>query len=296
MLRDFHSGTRLTALLAPAALGVFWWGLFQAPTPRRDDGGLSPDKSRMLQEEADLLRHFGKWDRALAPTLQLHNAYPENHIYIGHLAEIYDHLGRFKDEAAMWEQYMVHAPLPIEACPQIGQAYQKLDMEKQAIGAFERCLAIEPNNPDSIFFLARALELSGDLSRAETVYERGVALSPKYLDQQIGLARVKLREGKAEEAHRLAASVVSESPKNVDALLVLGLACKRLGDRAEAKQYLERGAELADGYVDIHIALADLAEQDSNLQQAIHEYQKAAELDKTNKEVAERLAALERAR
>ena len=286
----------ITALLAPAALGIFYWGLFQSRAPEAEGGMLSPAKSRLLQEESALMRRYGRWDRALPPTLQLHTAYPENHIYIGQLAEIYDHLGRYGDAAGMWEEFLVHAPRPIEACPQIGQVYEKQGLEKQAIGSLERCLALEPNNPDSIFFLAHALERDGDLSRAAALYERGVALSPQYLDLQIGLARVRLRQGKAEEAKALATGVVSGSPNNVDALLVLGLASVRLGERADAKRYLTRGSQLADAYADFHIALAQIAEQDANLEQAIQQYQKAAKLDKTNAEVAQRLALLERAR
>lgn len=286
----------LPLVLSTAALALFYWGLFHMPVPGAGGGALDPEKARQLQDESAVMRRYGNWKRALTPTLKLHNAYPESHIYVGQLAEIYGHLERYREEAAMWEEFVVRAPRPIEGCPQLGQAYEKQGLQQQAIAAFEKCLAFEPNNPDSIFYLARALERGGETDRAAALYERGATVSPTYFDLEIGLARMRLRQGKTDEARARATHIVNQSPKNVDALLVLGLACQRLGDRTDARNYLEHGVQLADGYIDFHLALANMAEQDANLEQAIRHYQKAADLDKRNSEVAQRLALLRRAR
>ena len=286
----------LPPLLSALALGMFYWGLFRLPFPGAAEADQDAEKSRELQDESAVMRRYGKWQRALKPSLKLHAAYPDNHIFIGQLAEIYDHLGRFQEEAAMWEQFLLHAPRPIEGCPQVGQTYEKLGLGKQAIAAFEKCLGFEPENADSIFYLARALERNGEIERAAALYEHGAAISPGYLDLQIGLARMRLRQGKPEEARAVTTKIVAASPKNTDALLVLALSCQRLGERAEARKYLERGVQLADGYSDFHLALANMAEQDADLDGAIRHYQKVAELDKSNTQVAQRLALLKRAR
>lgn len=281
-------------LVAVLALGAFYWGLYRMPVPGAK-AGLDPQKSRDLQDQAAVMRRYGKWDRALAPTMKLRNAYPENPIYIGQLAEIYDHLGRYREEAAMWEQFLVHAPRPIEGCPQIGDAYEKQGLPKQAIAAFEKCLGLEPESPDQIFYLARALERDGQTDRAAELYQRGAAADPAYADLTIGLARIRLQQGKPDEARRVAAAALVESPKNPDALLVLGLACVREGDRTAARNYFERGVRVADGYADLHLALANLDEQDANLNEAIEHYEKVVALDKSNQQAAERLDLLRRA-
>ena len=283
-------------LLATAlVLGMFYYGLFRMPVPG-SSGGLDPDQARELQEESAVMRRYGNWTKALPLTLKLHEAYPESHIYIGQLAEIYDHLGRYREEAEMWEQFLERAPRPIEGCPQIGQAYEKQGLPKKALQAFEKCLAIEPTDPDQIFYLARAVEQDGQTDRAAALYARGVELSPNYSDLAIGLARMRMRQGKFEEARRLLIHVLDQSPKNPDALLVLGLACERLGERKEAKSYLERGVAVAGDYADLHLALASLAEQDADLNTAIQHYGKAVELDKTNAQAAHRLEMLRKVR
>lgn len=266
------------------------------PAPGGEKSVLSPEKARALQDESAVLRRYGKWARALPPTLKLHEAYPESHIYIAELAEIYHHLYRYREEAAMWEAFWMRAPLPIEACPQIGDAYQAQGLAKQAIGALERCLALEPESPDQMFYLAHELERNGEMERAAAVYAHGLEVKPDNPDLAIGLARVRLRQGKYAESRSLAGSVIKRTPNSPDALLVLGLVSTREGHRAEARNYLERGVRAADGYVDLHLALANLAEQDANLDAAIVQYRRVAELDKNNSEAVQKLELLERAR
>ena len=168
-------------------------------------------------------------------------------------------------------------------------------MAKAAIAAFQRCLALQPGNPDSIFYLAHALERNQETDRAAALYREGMTVHPEYYDLTIGLARMQLRQGRARDAWQLAGKVVAQQPGNVDALLVLGLACRQLGDRAGALGYLRHGAELADGYADFHAVLAQIAEEDTDLDGAILHLRKAAALDPGNTAVARRLALLLRA-
>ena len=282
-------------VMVAAALGVFCWGVYWMPAPGGRKSGLSPEKARALQDESAVMRRYGNWARALPPTQQLHEAYPESHIYIQELAEIYHHLSRYREEAAMWEAFWMRAPLPIEACPQIGDAYQSQGLAKQAIGVLERCLAVEPESPDQMFYLAHTLERNGEIERAAALYAHGLAVRPGDPDLTIGLARLRLRQGKYAECRALAGSVIERTPNNPDALLVLGLLSTREGRRTEARNYLERGVRAADGYADLHLALANLAEQDANLEAAIYQYRRVAELDKNNSAVVERLRMLERA-
>src|SRR4029077_4307353 len=119
--------------------GLFGFGRSQKPT-------LTPQESQQLSDLSKSLVSEGRYQDALDPTLALYRVYPGNHIYIGRLAQIYDHLGRYGEESKYWEKYLDHAPTPIEGCPMIGQAYWKQgeQFEKQAIAAYERCLALDP--------------------------------------------------------------------------------------------------------------------------------------------------------
>src|SRR5215472_5449311 len=265
--------TTLLAIGLPVVVALVYVALVFKPwshpsPPKR----LTPEESASRWEECKALFKEGKYQDALTDALKLHETYPGNHIYIEMAADIYDRLGRYPEEAEFWELYFDRAPNPVTACPQIGQAYSKQGKEKDAISAFERCLARDPENSDSIFFLAHALELAGQTSRAGELYQRGLKIAPEYTDLQIGLARIYLRQDKLAQAKNLALKALRKSPENVDVLLVAGLVYSREGDLPRAKQYLEQGVKLADGYLDFHFALARIAEEENNSAEAIRHY------------------------
>ena len=280
---------RTTAVLAAFLFVLFRVHLFpQAGEP------FDPARAASLFETGQANIRAGKWEKALGVMAQLSKSSPENPIYISDLAGIYGHLGRFREEAAEWEQYLDRAPRPIEGCPAIGKAYEKQALPKQAVRAFERCLAFEPENADSVFFLAHAWERVNEMDKAEELYRRGAKSNPEYQDMLIGLARVLLRKGDPATAAKLAANALKASPGNTDALMVLGSASRRAGDRDSARLYFEQGARLNDGDTDFHLALAEMAEQDKDFRSAIARYRKVTQLDRSNPEAVARLNFLTR--
>jgi tetratricopeptide (TPR) repeat protein len=263
----------LLAIALPLVVMLVYVGLFFKPwshsaaAPR-----MTAEESSQLWSEANALFKQGKYEDALPEVLKLHETYPGNHIYIEMLAEINDRLGRYQQESEYWEQYFDRAPNPVTACPQIGRSYQKQGRGAEALGAFQRCYDRDRENSDSIFFLAHALELAGQNTQAEELYRKGLTIAPEYLDLQVGLARVLLHEDQLDQAKQLALEALRKSPQNVDVLLVVGLVYLKEGDLNRAREYLERGANLSDGYLDFHLALARLDEEEKKFTEAIHEY------------------------
>ncbi len=252
--------------------GSSWFGKLRGTA-------LTPEESRQLNDEGKSLFVAGKYQEALTPLLRLNKAYPDNHIYLEQLAQTYDHLGRYKEEAEYWEKYMDHAPTPLQACPGLGQAYAKQGEahQKQAMSAFERCLALDPNNTDSIFYLAHFLE-ADQPDRAAELYARGLKLVPTYADLRLGLARIWYRQDKTAEAKQAAEQVLARNPNYQDALLLMGMMYYKENNYAQAKAYLQRGTAVGDTYLDFHVLLARIAEDEKNIPEAIKQYTRLAQL------------------
>jgi tetratricopeptide (TPR) repeat protein len=276
--------TVIRLVLAVLILGLFYGALFYVPKTTKKPELAPAESQSLLNLSKDLLKDR-KYQEALVPAQKLYEAYPDNHIYIEQMADIYDQLHRYKEEAEFWERYRQHAPLPITACPEIGQAYQKAGMAKEAIAAFEWCLSLDTANTDSIFSLAHSLERNGEFDRAAEIYSRGLRISPDNSDLLIGLARVQIHLDKISQAEETAIRVLKKMPDNTDALFVLGMAYYWDGDLVHAREYLENGVKKAAGNSDFYILLGKIAEKEKKIPEAIQYYDKAVELNPEDREI-----------
>jgi len=278
------------ALLAVFGAAIYGRHLWLA---RGSRATLTPQDAQLLTDSSKAFMDQGRYQEALAPTLKLYQAYPENHIYIGHLAEIYDHLGQYGEEAQYWEKYVDRAPTPVEACPKYGQAYAKAGRDKEAIAAFQRCLSFSPKNSDSYFYLAHAQEMDGQWDEAAKNYEAGLAISPDYTDLKLGLARCRLRQDQPAEALKIANQVLAKNPNKADALLILGMVYLHDDKPAEAKTALERGVKLADTDPDFHRLLARAYGDLNDSKGELREYNRLVELLPNDKAIRARRDALQ---
>lgn len=261
-----------------------------------EEGRLSLEESRALLGQSRKLVMSRKYQQALAPALKLYSAYPENYLYSKTLAQIYHQLGRYPEESKYWEKFLQDAPLPLEGCPEVGQSYWAQKLYDKAIDAYQRCLSFDPEMSDSIFFLAHALEMTGNQKRAGQLYRQALARDPKNMDCRIGLARVEMRQGRLPEAKKRILGALDDSPDNLDALLTAGLVFWRLGDTAQAKRYLTKGAGISTGYADYYLILGRIEESQGHARDALLRYNRALEIDPENDEAMHRRAALARVR
>ncbi len=217
---------------------------------------------------------------ALAPTLELTKALPNQHVYEQRLAVIYQHLGRAVDEAAAWERMVAVAPTPIDACPAMPDAYVRaVGYSDKALDAFERCVGFDPGNTDMLFYLGRARERAGRVDGAGAAYREAAAVNTKDADSQLGLARLDLRAGRNDDALKTATMVLAANPNHADALLIAGMGAQRLGRHADARTYLQRALTVAEGYADVHLAVGILDFTEGHVAEARRHFERAVQLE-----------------
>jgi len=93
-------------------------------------------------------------------------------------AEIFRGLGRARDEAAAWEDYLRLSHHPDAACPALGLAYREADEMARSLDAFERCAAAAPQDPERWMDLAGAYEKDGRPADASDAFHRAASLDP----------------------------------------------------------------------------------------------------------------------
>lgn len=291
----------LRLLLALTTLTTFWAALFVLDTARTAPvaaAASAADSSAgdaaavaaadadadaalidgLLVESRDAFAS-GRWKDALEPTKALVERFPGQHVYLRRLAETYNRLERPQDEVETWELFMDRAPLPAEACPDVGNAYRRMGKYDKALSAFERCFQSDTKNAELAFFVGLANEWLTRFGPAQEYYERAIAMATSHLDSEVGLARLRLHRNQLAEALSRAQVVLQKSPTHVDALLVAGLAEQRAGHRHEARVHLERAAKLSEDYFDVHLALGVLDYSEASYQAARKRFEIAEKLD-----------------
>ncbi len=269
----------LRLALAAATLATFWFALFVSTAvntgPLVDDTLLAASRDAFVRE---------RWQDALEPTKAVVERFPGQHVYLARLAEIYHRLGRSEDEAATWELFMDRAPLPADACPQVGHAYRRIGQPAKALSAFERCFASDSTSAELAFFVGLANEWLAKFDPAQEYYERALTLATSHDDSEVGLARLLLHRNQLPAALQRALAVLRRVPTHADALLIAGLAEQRAGHRREARAHLENAAALSEGYFDVHLALGMLDYSEAHYAAARRRFERASTLDPSRAE------------
>ena len=195
---------------------------------------------------------------------------------------------QFAEEARLWQEFMRKSPEPQQACPAIGKAYERIGDINASIRAYEKCAALEPDNPDILIPFAHALQGKSDFSRAAGLYHQCLVKNPKNMDARTGLALIALRQNRLSAAAEGANEVLHVAPDNTDALLIVGIVSWRQGDLQAAERIFSKGVGLDDKRPDFHAFLGRIAEAEQHPQEALRQYDKALAIDPNDSEITER--------
>jgi len=169
------------------------------------------------------------------------------------LAVLYVNRGNFR--AA--EKHFRHAteidPSQPSAFSGLSQVLSKLGDDKGASVAFDRYLALAPDNS-----LARvvALHQSGDLKKARLECGRLLASEPENLGAIRRLAMISAEEGQLPEAERMLRHMVRLAPGSIVPHMDLASLCVEQQDFVEAIGWLQRAVEIAPENGEVHLMLA----------------------------------------
>ena len=183
---------------AVTLLTAYYLTLFDAATPAATP--IVEEGTRRDIETSAAAFSAGEYARALDPTKRLTERLPTQAIYFDRLARIEQKLGQFGDEARAWEGVFRTSPTPVDACPMMATAYEKVGDNVRALDAYQRCVSVEPQNPDLLLVLGRAYSAAGRATEAEQVLEQALAVTPDYPDIHLVLGVRNFADGRLPEA------------------------------------------------------------------------------------------------
>lgn len=273
--------TPLARLIASLAMLALFYRAMLVPqaAPIADQVRVADaDADQTIAASRDLYA-AARYADALAPTEALVQRFPTQHVYWQRLANIYQQLGRFHDEAAAWQHVIERSPTPWDACPAIAVAHAAGHDAAAAFAAYESCWALAPWDADAAFFLAREHERRSTPEQAAALYRRSLAIDPSHADSQLGLARLDLHASRFDAARQAAQTMVARFPDHADAHLILAQAAQRAGGADEARQHFQQTLQLEERYFDAHLGLGILEFGEHNAARARQHFERALALD-----------------
>jgi len=204
--------------VAVTLLATYYLTLFGTATPAA--APLVETDTRRDIEASQAAFSAGQYGEALPATKRLTERLPSQAIYFDRLARIYQKLERFQDEARAWEGVFRTSPTPVDACPMLATAYERIRDSGGALDAYERCVGADSQNPDLLLFLGRAYTAAGRTDAAERVLEEALAIAPAYPDVYLALGVRNFADGRMTDARARFERFVALAPERREEVVV----------------------------------------------------------------------------
>lgn len=152
----------------------------------------------------------------------------------------------------------------------------------EAIGRFERALAVRPDDARVLFALGNTARALGLAKPAEEFFRRVLGLEPERLEALVNLANLLRHRGDQDAAIALLTPALSRNPDSAELWLTLGSAHRERGALDDAEQcYREALARRAD-YPAALGNLADLLADRGDVDTALDYYDRALKREPDN--------------
>ena len=159
----------------------------------------------------------------------------------------------------------------------------------EAMGHFQRSLALNPNYVSARIGLANALADQNDLEQSIAVYRAALTFDPDASEAHYGLARVLTKRGDADGAVQHYVRALAIDPGDSDTHNNLGLLLAARGENEQAMAHFQAALRNDPGYAKAHYNIGRMLVREGKLDEAIDHFQQALNLQAGVAEIHESL-------
>jgi tetratricopeptide (TPR) repeat protein len=147
---------------------------------------------------------------------------------------------RSVEAVSAFEKVVALAPDDASAWGQLGSSYLRLQWWDPAIQAFEKAMELEGEKPGGLLALGYAYERKPDFEKALALYERAASIAPKWPQAPYRIGRVFIKLDRLDDAEKALKRALELDPKMAEASCFLGAVHLEKRDLAGATEILER--------------------------------------------------------
>ncbi|HUU56553.1 MAG TPA: tetratricopeptide repeat protein [bacterium] len=174
----------------------------------------------------------------------------------------------------------------------LGGVYSSRGDDRAAAKAYEKAVALEPEDAYSWNNLGLAYIRLGNAPAAERALGTALELSPDNADTLNNYGTLLLYEGRVAEVERYIAAALAHNPDNARGLVNYGIVLLARRDLDGALRTLERAAALEPAYANTYFNMALVHEARGDFGAAADAYRRGLALEPDNEEAQRRLAVL----
>lgn len=167
----------------------------------------------------------------------------------------------------------------VDACYNLGRAYQEVGDLGGAAAQYELVLARHPTHPLTHYNLGHVKHQQGDGAAAKECFEIAIELAPTDVDAQVSLGNVQREMGARAAAIAAYTAALELEPRNGLALYNLGTTHHDAGDLDAAASCFERALEAEPTHADSAFALGLVHQDNHRMREALRYFELALELD-----------------
>jgi eukaryotic-like serine/threonine-protein kinase len=239
---------------------------------------LDPGNPRYLLWQAQIYRHFHRWQLAEQTFRKLQQERPNYWISYNDLGALLTDVGRYREAMDSFRVASVAAPGSALVWNNLGTAHFRLAHLAQAEEAYRRSIALKPSDAVSLN-LGEVLRVQGKFAEAEAACKQAVKLSPASDDNWLGLADCYEAMGghqkEASDAFAQAAAAAEQllavEPNNSAAWVRLALYRLKTGAIRDPSALLRRAEESNPLDLDSSLLKVRVLELAGNRKSALNE-------------------------
>jgi protein O-GlcNAc transferase len=202
-----------------------------------------------------------------------------------------------RDEAteaiAAWRRAIAAQPQTTEAHFLLGNVLSESGRHAEAIAVYEQGLALEPENAQLLNNLGLALSRTGQDRDAEAAFRRAYSANHLLIEAQANLGELLYRRHRFAEAHPIIEAVLKNRPDVARLWIRLGDCQDRAGDTSAANESWRRAVSLQPQDAQLQIEIGTVLEDGGKIGEAIPYYREAALLDPLGRNTQIRLMLAE---
>ena len=181
-------------------------------------------------------------------------------------------LGKLDEAVIAFQKALAIRPDNAGAYSNMGNALKNQGKLKEALEAYKKALSIRPDYAEAYLNMGNVLKEQEELQEAIGAYNKALAIKTDYADAYLNLGNALRDQGKLEEAIAAYNKVLSVKPDYAEAYNNKGLIFKEQEKLEEAINAYNNALSIKPDYVEVHYNIGNVFRDQEKLQEAIEAY------------------------